>query len=168
VRCEVVRSQYHACLQKTHHINFTYCSSSSVALQSLKGPWPPHTRDVYHHHHHFWHASPLLAIAFLRSLTQFSRFSATAFQLCPLKVRMSMSILSAHLLQGLTLVLFPSGFAIKTSFAGCWSFIRIKCPAHFSCPTFICVIILVYISPQKSYSSWLYRIRHSLPSLTGP
>jgi hypothetical protein len=35
--------------------------------------------------------------------------------------------LSAHLLQGLSVVLFPSGFTIKNRFAGCW-FIRIKCP----------------------------------------
>jgi hypothetical protein len=110
------------------------------------------------------HHSPLWAIAFLRSLPQFSRFTAIAFQLCPLTVWMPISILSAHLLQGLPLFLLPCGFTIKTHFGGCWPFIQIKCPAHFSCITFICII--TSISLYKSYNSWLYRVHLSLPYLS--
>jgi hypothetical protein len=63
----------------------------------------------HHHHHHLWHDSPLWAVAFLRSLPQFLRFTAIALQLrCPID-GMSMSVLSALLLQGLPRVLFPLG-----------------------------------------------------------
>jgi hypothetical protein len=73
----------------------------------------------YHHHHHLWHDSPLWATAFLRSLPLVSQITAIAFQLHPPTVQMSISVFSLC-------VLLPSGFTIKTCFAGCWSFIQIK------------------------------------------
>lgn len=88
----------------------------------------------------------------------------TIYCCCFPVARMSISILSSDLLQGVALVLLLSGFTLRTLFFSFSIVYSNLCPSHFIRPTVMCVIMPT--SLYKSFSSWLCRTRHSLPCLT--